>query len=138
MMMLSDTSLLNIIMRDAPASRVFDCYNRENSWFAKHKYEVANEINENSMMVIHARNLSNGMTVEFPVKLHAIEFIDSGTSDIHSRIFVTFDPKVYDMKFRNNELCYEVFNNEKLNNFRLSYGTDYGQGHILKAVCFFD
>lgn len=125
-------------MQDAPASRVFDCYNPADSWFAKHKYEIANEINENSMMVIHARDFANGITVEFPVKLHSIEFVDSYITDIHSRIFVTFDPNVYGMKFRNIKLCYEVFNNEKLNNFRISYGTDYGQGRVLKAICFFD
>lgn len=134
-MMLLNTSLSDMIMRDAPSSRGFDCYNPEDSWFAKHKYEVANEINESSKLNIHIRDYANGIKVDFPVMLHSIEFVDSDTSDIHSRIFVTFDPNKYDDKLQNHKLCLEFFNDERLNNF-IIYKWTYGQTTTLHAMSF--
>lgn len=134
--MLSNTSLSDIIMRDAPPSRVFDCYNQEDSWFAKHKYEVANEINESSKLIIHVRDYAHGINVDFPVMLHSVEFVDSDTSDIHSRIFVTFDLNKYDGKPQNLEFHLKVFNDERLNNF-IIYKWTYGQTTTLHAVSYF-
>lgn len=106
-------------MQDAPISRVFDCYNPADSWFAKHKGKILDMLELPCVVRFRVYDYGSGVVAEFPTVLHHIELVETATSETHTRIFVAFNPNVYDGKLRNNKMSKLFFEDENLNHLRL-------------------